>query len=340
MVDEKIKGLLLSKRILRSDPFEDVTWVNEYFTQWIDNLGIPNTDIFSCNTLQRNCTCTIVKGRQIILFDNYNLELFVIFNQMLEPETDTRQIEALFCQIIRNVYFSLDNIKYAAIYWRLAAQKTGSSKMVRIRQVTRYSEPRYIYTQQAFVVAHELMHSWFKESPDELKYQVEIIDDILREIFADRYSDIISKFSLSNKEEFCCDHIAVYLAMDVSVNSYHNFIENSAAAILLALCHQFVLFCIDKWAAGQLEPAITNVDNFRMTIVRCYIRNYVKQYSPDKQSSVNRILDDVYRSWKEKILATLTKFLIEQNQNQFYYEKIHIGYDDICALKEKLRLLL
>lgn len=340
MVDENLKRIFLSKRLLRNDPFKDVTWINEYFPSWISNLGIPNTTIFSCNTLQRRCSCSSVRGKQIILMDNYILELFLIFNQMLEQEINITQIEILFCQIIKNAYFSFNNIKYAAIYWNLTNHKIINSEIVEIRQVTKYSEPRYIYVQQAFLVAHELMHSWFKESPDELRFQTEIIENILNKIFASEFSDIISSFSKSNKEEFCCDHVAVYLAMDLSINSYNNSIENSSTAIMLALCHQFIIFLIDQWIAGKLDSTLTNVDNFRITIVRNYIRNYVRKYHPGKLADVNLSLDRTYNVWKQKIFDTLIEFLIEQNRKQPQYEKLHINNDDLQAIKTKIRSCL
>lgn len=340
MIDKSIKRILLSKRILRTDPFENITWTDEYFPSWISNLGIPNTDIFSCNTLQRRCSCSSVRGNQIILMDNLILELFLIFNQMLEPNFDSKQIEALFCLIIRDSYFSFDNIKYAAIYWNMAKQKISKSKIVKIRPITKDSEPRYIYVQQAFLVAHELVHSWFRELPYELIDQKNIIKDLLKEIFANRYSDIISTFSDSNIEEFCCDHIAVYLTMDISINGYNNSIENSAIAIMLALCHQLAIFCIDQWIAGELKSSLTNVDNFRATIVRRYIRNYVRQYRPDKLSCVDQSLDNIYSVWKEKIFDILTEYLIEQNLNRSQYEKLYISDNDLQTVKAQLRSLL
>lgn len=222
----------------------------------------------------------------------------------------------------------------------MAKQKISKSKIVKIRPITKDSEPRYIYVQQAFLVAHELVHSWFRELPYELIDQKNIIKDLLKEIFANRYSDIISTFSDSNIEEFCCDHIAVYLTMDISINGYNNSIENSAIAIMLALCHQLAIFCIDQWIAGELKSSLTNVDNFRATIVRRYIRNYVRQYRPDKLSCVDQSLDNIYSVWKEKIFDILTEYLIEQNLNRSQYEKLYISDNDLQTVKAQLRSLL
>lgn len=338
MIDKSIQNILLSKRILRTDPFENITWTDEYFPSWISNLGIPNTDIFSCNTLERRCSCSNVRKNQIILLDNYILELFLIFNQMLEPNFDSKQVEALFCLIIRDSYFSSDNIKYAAIFWDMAKQKISKSKTVKIRPVTvtRDSEPRYIYVQQAFLVAHELMHSWFRKDQEIEKEQKSIIKDLLKEIF----EDIVPSFSDSNTEEFCCDHVAVYLTMDMSINSYNNTIENSAVAIMLALWHQFAVFCIDQWIACKLNSSRISLNNFRATIARHYIRNYVRHYRPDKLSCVEQSLDNIYRVWKEKIFDTLAEFLRVQNLNRSQYEKLYISDHDLQAIKEQLRSLL
>lgn len=38
MVDKDIQNKLLSKRILRTDPFENMSWIDEYFPTWISDL--------------------------------------------------------------------------------------------------------------------------------------------------------------------------------------------------------------------------------------------------------------------------------------------------------------
>lgn len=279
--------------------------------------------------------------------DNYILELFLIFNQMLEPNSDFKHIETLFCLIIRDSYFSLDNIKYATIYWEIAKQKISKSNNINIRPITKDLEPRYIYVQQAFLVAHELIHSWFRElrkgsgheHPIE-KEQKDIIKDLLKEMFASRFSDIVSSFVDSDIEEFCCDHIAVYLTMDMSINGYNNSIENSTIAIMLALCHQLAVFCIDQWMAGKLDSFHISVNNFRATIVRHFICNYVRQYRPDKLSCAEQSLDDIYRVWKEKIFDTLIEFLRIQDLNRSQYEKRYINDNDLQMTKVLLRSLL
>ena len=335
MIDQTIKHILLSRRMQREDPFEG-KWVEEYFPFIVENLGLSDTEIFTCNTLQRRSCYVRIRDKKFILLDNYSLELFLIFNQFIVDGVDLAQLNALYDKIMWESYFVNGNDTFAAIYCLLALNALKACHPITIKQISKNTEPRLIYVQQVFLVAHELMHSWFDSSPEDYLKQKEIIEEMMQTLFADKYPQLVLSYDDDYKEELSCDHIATYLAMDIGINQYRNSPEMTSVSIMLALCHQFILFCIDQWAKDEWGESISRDFNIRLTIAKAYIRNYLKRYIPDSLSVVNEELESVYQAWLNNHFVALIDYLVTQKKRKGWYEKMSFDSDVMQSFKEKM----
>ena len=49
MISKELKTILLSKRILKEDPFERV-WIDEYFSEILEGMQISGMELLICNS--------------------------------------------------------------------------------------------------------------------------------------------------------------------------------------------------------------------------------------------------------------------------------------------------
>jgi len=221
MISKELKAILLSKRILREDPFERV-WIDEYFSEILKGMQISEMELLICNTLQRRTSYSVVNGKSIIIFDNYLLELFAVMNQLLEDEDvdSEKKIELLFYKIAWESFYINENYQFAAIYKTITKRKFEQTGNIKIRQISRTSEPRYSYVQQVFLISHEVMHCYFHQSKEDYEKQKQIVENLLYIFLSNGFEEIYWNISDAYKEEYCCDHLAVYTALHIGIKEY------------------------------------------------------------------------------------------------------------------------
>ena len=319
MTNSELRSILFSRRYLRDDPVGD-DWINEYFRLTVDELKLTDIEIFVCNSLQRKCSCATMRDKKIIILDNYLSELFIIFNQMLINEEDTKYLETLFYKITYESYYVKGDRINAAKYRWITLKKNDEVGDMTILQVTRSSKPQYLYTQQTFLVMHEVMHSFFKDFPEIYREKKQNITTVLETIFDNTEFCLSEMVSDRYLEELCCDYLAAITSISMSVENEHCSEEDAACAIIMALQYQYMLFCIDQMVdVDFLSNNFTDqVKEFavRVMIVRLFVSNYFEIYNPDMESEINKCMLEKISIWENRFLKPLTDFLcIQKIQN-------------------------
>lgn len=324
MISKELRNILLSKRILREDPFERV-WIDEYFSEILEGMQISEMELLICNTLQRRTSYSVVNGKPIIIFDNYLLELFAILNQLLEDIDGEEKIQLLFYKIAWESFYINENYQFAAIYKMIAKQKFKQIGNIEVRQISRTSEPRYSYVQQVFLISHEVMHCYFQQSKESYEEQKRIVEELLNRFLGKKFATIYLNISETYKEEYCCDHLAVYTALHIGIKEYGNSIENSAIAIVLAMYHQFIILCIDKWVQGKSVDA--KEFGVRISFIRLFVSNYLKVEYPEIAKEINTKIDEKYNLWKTRCMDQIVRILINEKKAYPYY-KFHYHFQE------------
>lgn len=327
MISKELRTILLSKRILREDPFERV-WIDEYFSEILEGMQIREMELLICNTLQRRTSYSVVNGKPIIIFDNYLLELFAVLNQLLEDIDGEEKIPLLFYKIAWESFYLNENYQFAAIYKMIAKQKFKQVGNIEVRQISRKSEPRYSYVQQVFLISHEVMHCYFQQSKESYEEQKQIVEELLYRFLGEKFEEIYLNISETYKEEYCCDHLAVYTALHIGIKEYGNSIENSAIAIVLAMYHQFIILCIDKWVQGKLVSVDAKEFEVRMSFIRFFVSNYLKVEYPKIAKEINVKIDEKYNLWKTRYMNQIVRFLINEKKAYPYY-KSHYQFQEL-----------
>ena len=336
MITEQLKNILLSKRILRGDPV-GAFWIDEYFYENISGLEIEDTEILVCNSLQRRCACATMRDKKVIILDNYLSEIFIVFNQILCNEDDSKYLVPFFYKLTYESYFLSGNIKLAAVYKTLMINRFRETGKMQVKQVTRDSNPRYLYAQQTFLVMHEAIHSFFKEAPDMYLVQKETVAAILDRMFYSKKMGHVQMVSDEYLEELCCDHLAAISTITISVEHGHCSEMDAACAIIMALHYQFLLLCIDRMVEDSYLS--DNVGEFaiRVTISRLFVSNYIKVVKPDLVDSINDHITKNIKIWEKRYLEPLTTFLGSQKINELKYNEISFSDEEMEKLEEGLR---
>lgn len=335
MITEQLKNILLSRRILREDPVGSI-WIDEYFLETISGLEITDTEILVCNSLQRRCSCATMRDKKVIILDNYLSELFIVFNQILCDEKDLKYLEPLFYKLMYESYFLNGNIRFAAIYKTLKNNRFQEVGEMQIRQVTRDSKPQYLYAQQTFLVMHEVIHSFFKDFPDEYEAQKEAVAFILDKIFYHKKVGHIQMVSDEYLEELCCDHLAAVSSISISTEHGHCSEKDSACAIIMALHYQFLLLCIDRFVEDDYLSDKVGEFAIRVTVIRLFVSNYFKVTKPELVDSINYYISNKINAWKRIYLEPFTAFLSIQKLNELKYNEVEISDEEMEKLRRGL----
>lgn len=335
MIQEHLNEILLSKRMIRSDPVGDI-WINDYYQEVVESFDIKDTEIMVCNTLQRRCSCASVRGIKVIILDNYLSELFIIFNQILECEEDEKYIEPLFCKLIYESYFVEGEIQLAAVYKTLTQRAFNKLGAMQINQVSKHSKPQLLYTQQAFLVMHEVMHSFFKDNPGDLSHQKEIVKSLLDKVLYNGSIKHVPTVTESYLEEMCCDHLAAYSAISLSIEKEQCSEIDAACAVILVLHYQFLLMCIDKTLTSK--DLFDGVGEFavRVTIIRLFVNNYFKVKEPELVDPINNHISETIDKWNKIYQKRLTQFLISHKQNLPKYRNIKLSSEELDELQRAM----
>ncbi len=335
MITEEIKNILLSKRILREDPVGAI-WIDEYFDETLNGLEVTDTEIMVCNSLQRRCSCASMRNKKIIILDNYLSELFIIFNQILCNEKDSKYLNPLFYKLMHEAYFLNGDIKFAAIYKTLMTNKFHETGKMKVNQLTRDSKPQYLYAQQTFLVMHEVMHSFFKDSSESYRAQKEAVAAVLDRIFYSREIGHIHMVSDEYLEELCCDHLAAISTIAVSAEHGHCSEMDAACAVIMALHYQFLLLCIDRVVDDNYLSDEVGEFAVRVSVIRLFVSNYFKVTKPEEVNIINDHITYNIKLWEKKYLEPFTTFLNTQKLNQIKYNKMKIPNEEIEKLKIEL----
>lgn len=335
MIPDKLKKILLSKRNLREDNVGTI-WIDEYFNEAIERLKIMNTEILVCNSLQRRCSCATIRDKKIIIVDNYLPELFIIFNQILCNENDSKYLELIFYKLMYEAYFLNGNIKLAAIYKTFMRKKFHEVGRMKIRQITKESKPQYLYIQQAFLVMHELMHSFFKDYPDSYRKQKETIKSVINTIFHDKKINYTQLVSDDYLEELCCDHLAAISAIAICIEYGHCSEIDAACAIILALHYQYLLLCIDKIVENNILTYEAREFAVRVVLIQCFVINYFKVNKPELVDNINNHMSDKINKWIKIYLNPLTAFFSNQRLTTIKYQNMEISNEDMERLQREL----
>ena len=336
MITEQLKDILLSKRILREDPV-GAFWIDEYFYEIISGLGIEDTEILVCNSLQRRCACATMRDKKVIILDNYLSEIFTVFNQILCNEDDSKYLVPFFYKLAYESYFLSGNIKQAAIYKTLMINKFRETGKMQVKQVTRDSNPRYLYAQQTFLVMHEAIHSFFKEFPDTYIVQKETVAAIVDRIFYSKKMGHVQMVSDEYLEELCCDHLAAISTVIISVEHGHCSEMDAACAIIMALHYQFLLLGIDRMVEDSYSSDSMGEFAIRAIVSRLFVINYIKAVKPDLVDSINSHITNNIKIWEKRYLEPFTTFLGSQKINELKYNEMSFSDEEMEELREGLR---
>lgn len=335
MITEQIRNILLSKRILREDPVGDI-WIDEYFHETLSNLEIIDTEILVCNSLQRRCSCATMRNKKVIILDNYLSELFIIFNQILCNEKDSKYLNPLFYKLMYESYFLNGNIKFAAIYKTLMKNRFHETGNMQVNQITRDSKPQYLYAQQTFLVMHEVMHSFFRDSPESYKAQKEAVASILDRIFYSKKMGHIQIVSDEYLEELCCDHLAAISSIAISAEHGHCAEMDAACAVIMALHYQFLLLCIDRVVNDNYLSDEVGEFAIRVSVIRLFVSNYFKVTKPELVDIINNHISYNIKMWEKKYLEPFTAFVNTQKLNQLKYKEMKISTEEMEKLRKGL----
>ena len=335
MIDEQLKKILLSKRILRDDPVGE-SWIDEYFLETINGLEITDTEILVCNSLDRRCSCATMRDKKVIILDNYLSEWCIIFNQILCNKKDTIYLDPLFYKLLYESYFINGDIKLATVYKTLMINRFRKVGKMQIRQVTRNSKPQYLYAQQTFLVMHEAMHSFFKESPDAYAAQKAVVASILDKNFFSKTSGHIQMVSDEYLEEICCDHLAAISAIAISIEHGHCSEVDVACAIIMVLHYQFLLLCIDRIVDDNYLSNEVGEFAVRVTVVRLFVNNYFKVTKPELVSNINNHISDKINIWEKRYLEPFTAFLSTQKLNALKYKEMKVSSEELEKFRKEL----
>lgn len=274
-----------------------------------------------------------MRDKKVIILDNYLSELFIVFNQRLHNEKDSKYLEPLFYKLMCESYFLSRNIKFAAIYKTLTKNRFCEVGKMHIRQVTRDSKPQYLFPQQTFLVTHEAIHNFFKDFPDEYEAQKEAFALTLDRIFYHKKIGHIKMFSDEYLEELCCDHLAAISAITISTEHGHCTEMDAACAIIMALHYQFLLLCIDRIVDDNYLSDKVGEFAVRVTVIRLFVSNYFKVTKPELVDNINNNISDKINAWEKRYLELFTAFFRIQRINRLKYKDVEISGEVMQKLR-------
>jgi len=277
-----------------------------------------------------------MRDKKVIVLDNYLSELFIIFNQILCDENDSKYLEPFFYKLVYESYFLDGNIKFAAIYKTLMINKFREVGKLQIRQVTRSSKPQYLYAQQAFLVMHEVIHSFFKDFPEAYAAQKKTVSSVLDRVFYSKEIGHIRMVSDDYLEELCCDHLAAISAISISTEHGHCSEIDASCAIIMALHYHFLLLCIDRIVEDNYLSDRVGEFAIRVTIIRLFVSNYFKVNNPELVDSINNNISDKVGTWEKRFLEPFAAFMNIQKFNETKYKGVKFSDEEIEQLRRGL----
>ena len=314
MISEKLKDILLTKRDLKADSIGE-DWIKEYFDYAVNLLGIEKIEYVVCNSLQRRCSCATTRDKKIVILDNYLLELFGLFNWILEEEGNAVYLESIFYNLAFEACYVRGYSEGIRKYNKYSFVYSHKNEKMELIQEKVKEGNKYLYAQQVFLVMHEILHGYFRDYPDDYTVQKEIVLSVIHRTFNKTYKGI-KMVSDEYIEEICCDHLAAYAAISISMEFGHCSDKEAAGAIILALHYQFLLFSIDRMIEEGNQSLNTSEFAVRASIVGLFVRNYFVQTRPESAESIVREISRIVDVWEKRYLPALVVFLSRQSKKK------------------------
>ena len=184
----------------------------------------------------------------------------------------------------------------------------------------------YSYTQQAFLIAHELFHFYVHNNPTREINAMMSKERFLQNIF--RYAnrkapevavamdDAIKDGNMI--EECLCDSTAVIHAVDVGLKTGELDAVESGLAVALAIMCQYTLSIIQdtvKYSGEIFYERIQSLFNFRLLHLKAFTSLYIKEIESEKRQNEYQLrVEAIHDKWMDNVCHPVLDLLVSENR--------------------------
>lgn len=260
----------------------------------------------------------------------------MVFNEILESKENCKYIEPLYYRLAYESCLAEGKTQLAAIYKAFTARAVQRVGEIQNNLVPANNKTQMLYTQQAFLVIHETMHSFFKDHPDvytDLKKATEAVVD---KVFYSKKLGHVQMVSESYLEEISCDRLAAISALSFAIGKKHYPETEAACAVILALYYQYFLMLIDGIITDHDFSDSIGEFAVRVTVVRLFVNEYFKITKPELVNSFNEHISSTIEKWELLYQVHLTSFLADHKKALTEYQNIKMSEDETKELQRSM----
>ncbi|WP_320968017.1 hypothetical protein [Hungatella hathewayi] len=285
--------------------------VDLYYNDLCKTYGIEELNLIVCNTVQKKNSFSLTKQIPFLVLDNYIVELFSILNEAFFKHKDDGYIRSIFSKILQEDYFIQGDYNTSLIYLAFCKHWGKEEKLIS-------NLNDMCYVQQAFILCHEAIHYLFYKEKDIKIEQLADVRKAVNRLVDNNFTKDFPILSDEFIEECSCDNLAAISAIDIGLNYFHYPAIDCAVSIILALCHQYIIFYLSCMSSDRLDHINLREFALRSTYLRMVITHIVEIMDKDS-TDVFMTLNHFYERWHNSIWKLFTKFCREEILRKPYY---------------------
>lgn len=322
-----------------------------YYKDLLEALSIKNFPLIEVNTIAKKTYMLecISSAQCYLVFDHYLIENIHILNQIVLGENKSTQLDAFFFKIMAEECYANSKITLAI---KFASNYLNIIEVV----IKQYLEeqfadqiPNYLFSQQAFLIAHELFHFILNRDSSLYSKGIKSKTRYLKTIYDYVYirdTDLASFMQKYIKdigliEECFCDSTGIIQAIDVGFKLGKLNIVESSLAVALAIMNQFTVSLVQsvvKQSGMRSYDGVFSLFNIRILHFKIYTFRYIKKFFSKYEAQIFQLeVENIYMSWLKKVQLPIIKKLYSLTEELNKYSELDLYESE--ALKSAKKVL-
>ncbi len=245
--NEFYKEIILSSRHIRNDFFE-CKWINEYFYEIKQQLNIEKLECLILNSLERKICFSDFQSEELIIFDNYIIELFDCLNYLYtHPEFHRVGITKIFLKICAEIHYLENEYNASLLLCNMYVK-------LQIPYKLSLQNEECLFCQQAYLFFHELEHYMILKN-SKLSNNYVVFDLFTKYVSDQNLANDLKEF-MSNKssmEELACDSQAIAKAVALTKDIYSTNLIELVRFVLMAQFNIFIFSEIERLSKYKIK---------------------------------------------------------------------------------------
>jgi hypothetical protein len=352
---DQIRKTIFSSRIAREPISDNKLIIEEYYAEFyadiVKNLGIPNLPLIVCNSINKRICLAETQNQYCLVFDNYIIELFYLLNQF--DSMDDYHIETICLKIMA------ESCRLKS--WYISATYFAGEYIDRFESVIKWFEKKstneftsYLFVQQDFMIAHELIHYVVRNKPTFYARSIESIKGYFSNIVSfalNHFNDVATNLlPLSSDklfiEECFCDISALIHATDIGSKLKNFSLPECATACALALLNQFQISIVSeaiysKYSENQVD-LLTKLNRFNARLL-CFKKaafDYLCSNTTREQASnFLKNIDEITVNWNKKVQVPTLNLVSKKVLQAQWEEEVPLSRTEKEKLNKSLKMV-